>query len=331
MPMTDTTRLLMRTCPGCRTGARVLWSILAVTICFLAGPRHAWAADPGEAVFTFLKIGVDARAEAMGGAAAALTEGVGALYYNPAGIAESRKGELQFTYNNWVAGIQSGFVGAVTRLGEATRVGASIQYLDYGDFRPADASGNPRPDFSASDFAFALTVAREVADRTAFGVTGRFIAESIDGESMTGAAFDAGIIHRLTDGHTQIGVAVRNAGAQMTTFGDAPKDKLPLTVVAGLSHQVREAPLILAADALKPSDSDFGVAVGVEAAVSHSLVLRAGYNSLNGRVDTGSDSDKTAGFRLGAGFVFDRLTIDYGLGLMSELGSSHRITLKTTL
>ncbi|MEW5876336.1 MAG: PorV/PorQ family protein [Candidatus Zixiibacteriota bacterium] len=306
--------------------------LVAVMAVLLVWPStNLRAADPGEAVFTFLKLGADARAEGMGGAAVALAEGVSALYYNPAGIAESRPGELQLTYHNWVADIQSGFVGAVTRLGEDTRVGGSIQYVDYGEFLPADVNGNPRADFSASNFALGLSVARVVAERTSVGLTGRFITEAIDGESQTGVAVDAGLIHRLADERTQVGVAVRNAGSQMTTFGDAPKENLPLTLVAGFSHKMRGAPLLLAADAMKPYDDDFGVAFGAEAMVARSLAIRAGYNTLNGRIDTGSDSDKTAGFRIGAGFTTARLSIDYGLGLMSELGSSHRVTLKTHL
>jgi hypothetical protein len=144
-------------------------------------------------------------------------------------------------------------------------------------------------------------------------------------------ALDAGVMHRLADNRTTIGLAVRNAGAQMTTFGEAPKENLPLTLVAGFAHKMRGAPIQLAVDAMKPYDDDFGVAFGAEAMVAPSLAIRAGYNTLNGRIDTGSNADKTAGFRLGAGFAFERMTIDYGLGLLSELGANHRVTLKTHL
>lgn len=304
-------------------------TLIAVSTLLFAVSAHA--ASPGVAGFKFLDIGTDARAEAMGGAQVAATTGVGAMYYNPAGMTSSSAGQVQATYHNWVADIQSGSVGGVMRMGERGRIGLAIQYLDYGDIPKADRDGTSLGNFGASDLAIGVSAATELANNTSFGVTGRFIAESIDDKNATGLAFDAGLIHALPDGRTRIGLAVRNAGFQLSTFADGAKDDLPITFVAGLSHEMQGAPLLLTADAFKPRDDDFGGAVGIEFNAFDPLLLRAGYNTLAGQFDSGSDSDKMAGFRFGAGFQINSIVIDYGYGSMSKLGTSHRFTIKTSI
>jgi len=292
------------------------------------------AAGAGEAGFDFLNMGTDARAEALGGAHVALTDGVSSLYYNPAGMAWSAPKQVMATYHNWVTDIQSGFVGGVLQLGQNGRIGAAIQYLDYGDIRAASANGTAPSDatiFGASDLAISISMAQRLGEQSSAGVTGRMIFESIDNESAQGIAFDAGIIHQLRDQRTRIGVAVRNAGFQTSAYGEGAKDQLPITAVAGVSHQLRGAPLLFTADLMKAYGRDFGAGIGMEFSSLDPLTLRVGYNSVDGSLDSGSDNDKYAGVRFGAGFSLDKFVIDYAYGTMSELGSSHRFTIRTNV
>jgi hypothetical protein len=57
------------------------------------------------------------------------------------------------------------------------------------------------------------------------------------------------------------------------------------------------------------------------------MLIRAGYNTLTAKIDTESDSDNLAGISLGAGFVLERLTIDYAFAAYSELGDVHRFSI----
>jgi hypothetical protein len=301
-------------------------------------PHGACAAGAGEAAYAFLKVGTDARAEAMGGAYAGLADGLGALTYNPAGLGFLAPKQFMATYNNWLTDIQSGFVAGTWRLGENDRIGVAAQYLDYGNFRAARSDGSSRPDFGASDFALALSWGRsfsgqddrsEAVSQSSVGGSVRLISESIDNQSSWALAFDAGFLYRFSDEHTQAGIAVRNAGFQMKAFGEGAKDKLPITGVAGFSHQLRGTPVLFAVDVMKSYDSKFGAAFGSEISAVKPLLLRVGYNTLGGQIDTGTNSDKLAGLSFGAGFTMNRVTIDYAFGLMSKLGSTHRFTLHT--
>jgi hypothetical protein len=317
-----------------KRGHRSLSYLSPALLLIFAAASTAVAAGPGTAGFQFLKRGTDARAEALGGAHVAVTEGVSALYYNPAGMVDAPPGQLMATYHNWVADIQSGFIGGIARVGGDARIGAGIQYQDFGDIPAAGATGSAPGEssyFGASDIALSVGMAQTLGERTSAGGTVRYIVESIDDERATGVAFDAGLIYRLRDERTRIGVAVRNAGFQTSTFSEnAPKDDLPVVGVAGLAHKMQRTPLMFVLDLMKPIDDDFGAALGVEFDAMDQLQLRAGYNTLDGGIESGSSSDDFAGLRFGAGFTVDNVVIDYAYGAMSELGSSHRFTIRAT-
>ena len=322
-------RCVVNPTPGksaCRLSLAIL--LLATGVVWFT-PPHACAAGAGQAAYTFLKIGTDARAEGMGGAYTGLADGLGALTYNPAGLGYLAPKQFMATYNNWLTDIQSGFIAGTWKLGETDRIGVAAQYVDYGTFRAADKTGTSLPSFSASDFALALSWGRSIRSRSSLGASVRFIAESIDNQSSSAFAVDLGFLYRMPDEHTRIGVAVRNAGFQMKAFGDGAKDKLPVTGVLGFSHQLRGAPVLFVVDAMKSYDSKFGAAFGAEISALSPLLLRAGYNTLGGQVDTGTNSDKLSGLSFGAGFTMSRVTIDYAFGFMSKLGSTHRFTLRT--
>lgn len=287
----------------------------------------AQAGDPGEAAYSFLKIGTDARSEAMGGAMTAVADQLGSTFYNPAALSRTLPRSVMASYVNWLTDIQAGSLAVSWAAGGAGRIGVSAQYLDYGKFDPREADGSPGAEFSASDLAIALSWSSKAGERFAYGVTGRFITESIDDASTTALAGDLGLLYEFPDTRTQAGIAVRNLGVQMKSVDGGDKEDLPLLVSAGLSHRLRGAPLLFAVDVIKPSDDDFGGAFGVELAAFKQMLIRAGYNTLIAKIETDSDSDNFAGLSLGAGFVLERIAIDYAFASYSELGDAHRFTI----
>mgnify|MGYP001559535551 CR=1 FL=1 len=187
--------------------------------------------------------------------------------------------------------------------------------------------GNPGQDFTASDVALALAWAARAGDNLAYGLSGRFISESIDDVSTTALAADLGLTYELGDKRTRVGLALRNLGAQTKSIVDSVKESLPTTIAAGLSHHLRGAPVLFAVDLLKPSDDGVGRAFGVEVAAFKQMLIRAGYNTLIAKIETDSNSDNFAGLSLGVGFVFERIAIDYAFASYSELGDAHRFSI----
>jgi hypothetical protein len=152
-------------------------SIIAglVALAALATSAQAINSKAGTAAYTFLKTGIGAKAQAMGGAFVGLADDATAIFYNPAGLtAQSEEGlvidellntPLQSTplnrfsasYLNYLSDFQYGFLGYAREIDSASAVGASVSYQNYGTFTRLDASGLEHGTFGASDFAFGLT------------------------------------------------------------------------------------------------------------------------------------------------------------------------------
>jgi hypothetical protein len=68
----------------------------------------------GTRAYSFLKRSVGARASALGGAFTGMADDESALYYNPAGLRSLHGKHVMFSYQNFIAGINAGFLSYVT-------------------------------------------------------------------------------------------------------------------------------------------------------------------------------------------------------------------------
>ena len=81
--------------------------------------------NAGTTAYSFLKIGVGARALGMGGAFVGLADDQSALYFNPAGLTQIPNRSFSTNYNNYLTDIQSGFIGYIHPFDENIRFGIS--------------------------------------------------------------------------------------------------------------------------------------------------------------------------------------------------------------
>jgi hypothetical protein len=303
--------------------------------------------NAGTAGYSFLKIGVGARPAALGGAYVGLADDFSALYYNPAGISRPRLADrwedgsmptrpapatfAAASYNSWISDFQSGFLALINPLGPRTAVGASIQYMSYGDLVATDHSGVSQGTFTASDMAFAVTGATRFSEDFSIGITGRLILESIEDSTSWGMAADVGMMYAFPDNRTQAGAAVTNLGAQMEGLTESHKDELPIKLAVGASHKLRGLPLIVVGDVSKASDDQVRFSLGSELLYFAPFYLRAGFSSRHSDIETGSSDDGWSGFSGGFGVVVNSLRLDYALGRLSELGTVHRVGLTARL
>jgi hypothetical protein len=297
--------------------------------------------NAGTTAYSFLKIGVGARPASIGGAYVGLADDYSALYYNPAGITGARmntawsyeappgpaepQAYLAASYNSWITDFQSGFLALLKPVNQRTWMGFSVQYMDYGELIETDGDGNRLGTFGASDLALAITGATAMNDNLSLGVTGRVIYSSLHEESSSGLAADVGFMYRLADQRTQIGGAVTNLGAQLSGYTESHKDELPVKVAVGMSHKLKGLPFVFAADVAKPVDDDIRFALGGEFVYFSPFYLRAGFSSRHNDIETGSSSDDYAGLSGGFGLSFNNFRLDYALGQLSELGTTHRV------
>lgn len=297
----------------------------AALLC-MSGDTQATNSKVGTTAYSFLKIGVGARAVALGGAFTGLADDESALYYNPAGLVSTGKRAVTTSYVNYLSDIQSGFVGYIHPYTETQRFGVAVNYFNYGSFTGLDQTGAPTGDFTPSDLALAVSYAAGFKGGLQVGLSSRFVFEKIDSLSSTGLMFDLGALYKFKDGRTQAGVALQNAGFQLSGLTSMHKDDLPVVVRVGFAHFLRGLPLVFAADVAKPVDNDFHIDVGAEFLQLKPVYLRLGWSSIGSAIRTSSDNNKLAGFAGGFGVIYQKYEIDYAFVPYADLGSAHRVT-----
>jgi long-subunit fatty acid transport protein len=287
--------------------------------------------NAGTTAYSFLKIGVGARALAMGGAFVGLADDQSAIYFNPAGLTQLSNRSFTTSYNNYLTDIQSGFIGYIHPYDEKTRLGISINYFNYGSFDRTNQYGENLGTFGAADFALIATYARKVHPLISLGVNAKFILEKIDNYTSDALALDIGAFHKSERKKIQLGAAVQNLGYQLKGFSSGHKESLPAEIKVGISHYPKGLPLLVAIDGAKPFDNDIYFNFGAELLSLKPVFLRAGWSSFGKNYKTNSDKDDLAGFSFGLGVNWKVYKFDYAYSSYADLGGVHRISISGDL
>ena len=326
-------------------------SIVAVTCSF------AQVSKVGTAGSQFLKIWVEPRGAAMGGAYSAVTNDVTALYWNPAGIASVESPSLIFSDVEWFADIRNNFLGYVhpTNAGD---FGVSVTVLSMGkeEITTVDEPNGTGEQWGASSMAFGLSYGRWFTKEFAFGVTAKYVYETILDANSSGALFDLGaVLHPEAWGSLRGSFVISNFGPDLQYRGGPMIERLfregwpsgiapvdvellaaeappPLLLKFGLAYDPVSTPehrVTLALDLWHPNDGREKVHVGGEYSWSELISLRGGFRYDPDLWDDRSTS--TEGFTFGLGMKYPMGGQFYGFGYAGEdrgyLGLKHRFSL----
>ncbi|MBN1542318.1 PorV/PorQ family protein [candidate division KSB1 bacterium] len=255
----------------------------------------------GTTAADFLAIGYGAAGSAMGEASVSVVHDLSSVYWNPAGIAYMEQNEALFTYQPWIADIQTSVIALGMSFPRIGTVALSLIQVDYGDMEVTnlDMQDGTGELFTASDLAFGLSYGRRLAQWFAFGASGKFVSSKIWHTSASAVAIDLGVVvntHFLSptgdrkDG-INIGMSISNYGTKMKYDGldllfpiDILPDKegnyrdvegkfslqsweLPLIFRIGLSFNpviVGPHRLTVAVDALHPNNNAESVNIGAQ-------------------------------------------------------------------
>jgi hypothetical protein len=201
--------------------------LLCLSVVMMFGTVGAQNQRTGTSAATELLIPVGARDFAMGGSSLAMSSGVEAIHWNPAGVSRiSGSAEAMFSTMSYLhlAGIQVSYGAAAASFGGFGTVGLSIKSLDFGEIPLTtvdDPEGRSGATFSPTYVTVGLTYSRQITDATSVGVTAKLINETIARVSQSGVAFDIGLqYHGLLDvPGLQLGLAVKNIGPEMKFEG----------------------------------------------------------------------------------------------------------------
>ena len=157
----------------------------------------------------------------MGGAVIANSYGVEAIHWNPAGLARLEGTEAMFSHQPYIADIDIDFAGIATRIEDFGTLAIAAKIVSIGDM---EETTEEFPDGTGRVFGPTLSVvsvsyARILTYRVQFGVTGKFIHESIFDASASGVALDIGFVYEPDWHGFSLGLAIKNYGPEMRFSG----------------------------------------------------------------------------------------------------------------
>ncbi len=285
----------------------------------------------------FLKIGVGARAVGMADAFVANATDASALYWNPAGIVQFDGNEIILTHTNWVVDVKHDFIGGVYHLSRSDAIGLSLTTL-YTDDMEITTETQPYGTgryFKYIDLALGLTYARRLTNQFSFGLTVKYIDETIDVLKMRGFLIDLGTFYWIGLGTSRFAVSISNFGGDIAPKGEVTLlngEKItsfqsfspPTMFRFGFAFEpvMNEVHRLTTAIQLNhPNDNAENFGFGVEYGFKKSFFIRGGYKI------NADEQDFTFGAGVALKMVGLNLNFDYAFARFTRLGSTHRFSL----
>ena len=306
----------------------------------------------------FLEIGPGARSIGMGSAYVSVANDASSIYWNPAGIVNVPRPEVQSYYSPWLVETQFYYNTAVVPMGQYGSLGLSFTAVTMDEMIVRTVQ-DPEPDaygqkFDAGNISMGIAYAKKLTDRFSFGFQTKFIQESIWQMKAQGYAVDIGTMF-ITKSDLNIGMSISNFGGKLgmkgiNTLVDIDIDEtiygnndridgslgtsqwpLPLLFRFGLSKTFAVSPVmncLVAVDAIHPNNNPEYLNIGLESTFMDMVSLRVGKSHFGYNLG-GSDSaaGPEHGLSFGAGVKYQvprgpLLNIDY---VFSQFGVFNNI------
>lgn len=272
---------------------------------------------------------VGARQLGMADAVVGLADDVNAIFYNPAGLATVRTLELNAMYFDNIVDTKDESISVVNPLrkgifGRNASIGASIKAYQGGDIEVimVDSGNNilsQRTMTAESDYIASVSYAEEVAKNINVGVTAKYIHSTlVEDYSASTMALDLGILYNTPVEGLSAGLSFLNNGGEMKFIDEG--DSLPQRTIVGVGYKMspmENVGLKLGGDYISEKDADGRSCLGLELTLKNMVMLRTGYY-------TNSD---LGGVTAGIGVKIGMFQLDYGYGLMDELGNLQRASM----
>lgn len=312
----------------------------------LAGTALPGRAGDNKYAGEFLKIGVGARALAMGGAFVAVADDASAAYWNPAGLAGLSRSELLFMHSeHFGSQANHDYFGFVQPLGGGSRASA----IGVGLIRFAvdnilvtrdaydDLNGNGEHDpgepiltdqftsDSDTEYGLLLTYAREASDRWSLGGNVKLLRQGLLGNTSFGMGLDLGALYQLQPGVT-VGARLADATTTQISWDTGHREKVMPTLSLGVQVTRGFAPLrgtlTLAGNLAMYSDGRDKVSQ-----LGNGADFQGGAEYWYDQVVAARLGTDAGNFTAGAGLrLFHGLGVDYAFLAHDELDDTHRVS-----
>ena len=290
----------------------------------------------------WLKLETGARGVGMAGAMVAAGTGVSAITYNPASIGFVKGSELYYSKTNYLAGISHSSMAYGTQVTPTDFIAFHLFSFNSGkmDVTNAFFPDGTGEEFDVTGLSLRGTYAKILTDRLKFGVSIKYIRETIYTTAMQtfaidlGSNFDTGIYGII------LGMSVTNFGPDVQFSGEGLEQQVAdtLSVDGTLSKLTDEFPipmsfrlgikkdvfnnsihkLTVAMDGVNPIDYVVTGNVGLEYSWFETAYVRGGTH-LN---------HDTASFTMGAGIKIGNIFVDYAYANYGILENTNQFGLR---
>ena len=290
----------------------------------------------------WLKLETGARGVGMAGAMVAAGTGVSAITYNPASIGFIKGSELYYSKTNYLAGISHSSMAYGTQVTPTDFIAFHLFSFNSGkmDVTNAYFPDGTGEEFDVTGLSLRGTYANILTDRLKFGVSIKYIRETIYTTAMQtvaidlGSNFDTGIYGII------LGMSVTNFGPDVQFSGEGLEQQVAdtLSVDGTLSKLTDKFPipmsfrlgikkdifnddihkLTIAMDGVNPIDYVVTGNLGLEYSWLETAYVRGGTH-LN---------HDTASFTVGAGIKIGNIFVDYAFANYGILENTNQFGLR---
>jgi len=308
----------------------------------------------GDNIYEFLNLTHSGLISSLGGSNVSLnSNNLNLAYHNPALLTSGLNNTVALNYVNYFAGINYGLAMYSKSYAGTGNFAAGLTYLDYGSFVGYDPSGIMTGNFSAAEYAFPIIYSREIDSLFTVGASIKPVLSHLEKYTSFGFAIDIGASWHNRSNLFSAGIAIKNAGYQITTYAGEPRQKLPFEILAGISRKLAHAPFRFSLTMrhiekfdlthqytepastgnTDPVSSDFfenlmrHAVLGVEMIPHKNFYFSGGYNYQRRRELQIDSNVSTVGFSWGFGINTSILDIEFGRATFHLAGSSSHVSL----
>lgn len=323
-------------------------------ILFILFPLTVFSQLGGKATYSFLDIPVSARSASLGGKNISTINGdINSIEDNPALLDSQYVNNLSLTYINYIADINTGYVGYANTVKNWGVFHVGLHYFNYGKFTRANYLGDILGEFSAADYSLNISYAKYFDSTFTVGATLKHIFSDYDSYESFGLAGDLGAYYRAKNGLTTAGLTLNNMGAQVVGYTKGTRERLPFRIDFAVSQKLGHAPIrfdILVQHLEKwdlayndPSvQSDVTIRsiadkafrhfiLGVEVLPSKNLFFNLAFDYQKRQELKLAARTGLVGFSFGAGLKLSKFSLSYARSSYHLGGASNHITLTTDL
>ena len=260
------------------------------------------------------------------------------IFSNPALLASVSDKTISLSYMNYMAGTSMAGAAFNRVVKEKASWAASAQYIGYGTMKQTGTDGTQLGEFSAKDIAVAGYFSYMLSERIVGGITAKFVTSYIGNYSSIGMGVDLGLNYYDPDHDWSVSLVGKNLGGQLKAYDDE-YDPMPIDIQLGVSKRFAHTPFRVSATLVDLNHWNYKfinhLVVGIDAALSESIWLGAGYNFRRANEMNIDDADgggtHGAGLSFGAGLNLQRFKLNIAYGKYHVSSTSLMLNVGYTL